>query len=131
MPAPAGHKGFTFDATGKFKLNFACDPDCRNGTVALQVWNRQGVKKVTMDAKAALAKDQAITQLEGLLSWQRGRHESRRRLSGLGRIQEAQLQFEQPWGHVATLPSACRTGKGRCQPLGHQESGWPRKLQGA
>ena len=43
--------------------------------------DRQGVKKV-QDAKAALAKEQAITQLEGFLSRQRGSHKPRRRLSG-------------------------------------------------
>jgi len=54
------NKGFTFDATGKYKLDFACDfMIAGNCTAALQAWNQKDLEKMSIDAKAALAKDQA------------------------------------------------------------------------
>ena len=52
--------GADFDATGKYKLDYACDfMIAGNCTVALNSWKQRKLQKISTDAKAALAKDQA------------------------------------------------------------------------
>lgn len=53
------NKGFAFDATGKYKLDFACDFMVDgNCSAAIGSWNQGTIQKMSTDARALLSQEQ-------------------------------------------------------------------------